>query len=228
MRCDLEEDPAVIAMASKLEVDESQVVGWLHRFWSWANRQTTDGNARSVTESWIDRYVRAPGFSVALKEVGWLNIRTDGIGVPKFERYNGKSAKTRALTARRVESHRNASIVTSPLPEKRREEKREKEAHADPKIAWTPLSGWNGIADTDKSAWKSAYPACAIEQELARMNEWLLGNPAKARKKLWRSFITKWLGRSQERGGGTQSNGHKNGQHEKPYLRAEIGKPFTY
>jgi hypothetical protein len=38
------------------------------------------------------------------------------------------------------------------------------------------------------------------------MGEWLKANPAKARKSLWRAFVTKWLTRSQDRGGGMPSN----------------------
>jgi hypothetical protein len=38
------------------------------------------------------------------------------------------------------------------------------------------------------------------------MGEWLKANPAKARKSLWRAFVTKWLTRSQDRGGSVPSN----------------------
>jgi hypothetical protein len=38
------------------------------------------------------------------------------------------------------------------------------------------------------------------------MTEWLKSNPAKAHKSRWRAFVTKWLTRSQDRGGGQPSN----------------------
>ena len=72
MRTDLSEDPLVIAMAARLHVDEFSVVGRLHRIWSWADRQLTDGLALGVTTEWIDQYVRLQGFSNSLLEVGWL------------------------------------------------------------------------------------------------------------------------------------------------------------
>lgn len=51
------------------------------------------------------------------------------------------------------------------------------------------------IVSEDKVAWQIAYPNANIEQELAKMSEWLKANPSKARKKLWRKFITNWLNR---------------------------------
>ena len=72
MRTDLSEDPLVIAMAARLHVDEFSVVGRLHRIWSWADRQLTDGLALGITTEWIDQFVRLEGFSNALLETGWL------------------------------------------------------------------------------------------------------------------------------------------------------------
>ena len=137
MRNDLADDPAVIKIAARLNLDEFAVVGRLHRLWSWADRQTTDGNALGVTEAWIDRYTSTPGFTAALIAVGWLTLSGDGITFPKFGRHNGESAKKRALTAKRVAKHKagnaqanadanatgNAVSVSFSLPEKRREEK---------------------------------------------------------------------------------------------------------
>jgi len=59
---------------------------------------------------------------------------------------------------------------------------------------------WENITDEDKKGWKKAYPACDITIELAKMADWLLSNPKK-RKKNYRSFITNWLSRQQDRGG---------------------------
>lgn len=73
-------------------------------------------------------------------------------------------------------------------------------------IAWSATDGWAGISEKDQSAWKEAYPACDIKRQLASMNQWLLSNPSKAKKKQWRRFITNWLNRTQERGGDIKSN----------------------
>jgi hypothetical protein len=72
-----------------------------------------------------------------MEGVGWLEVDGDGIHVPHFERYLSEGAKKRALASSRQAKHKakrtrksNASSVTpsvtSALPEKRREECKEK------------------------------------------------------------------------------------------------------
>ena len=73
-------------------------------------------------------------------------------------------------------------------------------------IRWTPAAGWEGITAEDRAAWAAAYPACDVARELAAAGEWLRANPEKARKSRWRSFLVRWLSRSQDRGGGKPSN----------------------
>jgi hypothetical protein len=128
MRCDLDEDPAVIGIAAKLGIDEQDVVGRLHRVWKWASQQTRDGNAAGVTGLWVDRYVRTPGFAQAMADMGWLVISGEGVTIPKFDSHMSQSAKTRAVTAKRVSDYRNAGCngvsVTESVPEKRREDKK--------------------------------------------------------------------------------------------------------
>ena len=121
MRTDLRDDPAVISIAAELGIDEDTVVGKLHRLWSWADRQTVDGNALGVTETWIDRYLGVTGFALSLVNVGWLSLLEDGLEIPNFDRHNGQSAKRRALTARRVARHK-VTHKALPREEKRRED----------------------------------------------------------------------------------------------------------
>lgn len=51
MRVDLADDPAVIQIAAMLGIDEYGVIGRLLKVWSWANSQTTDGNAFVTLEA---------------------------------------------------------------------------------------------------------------------------------------------------------------------------------
>jgi hypothetical protein len=61
---------------------------------------------------------------------------------------------------------------------------------------------WDNISDEMVKLWEIAYPACAIETELAQMAAWLLANPTKKKTPNgYGRFITTWLGRSQNRGG---------------------------
>lgn len=126
MRHDLADDPAVIRIAERLGLDPDTIVGKLHRFWSWADRQLRDGNADGVTLAWLDRFVSVPAFSEMLLRVGWLEPTEEGFKIPNYERHLGKNAKSRALAQQRSATHRsrksNADSVTKTSLEKRREE----------------------------------------------------------------------------------------------------------
>ena len=129
MRTDLPEDPAVIRMSSLLKMPRDQIVGILHRLWSWADTVTPNGNVHGVTVKLVDRHMRVPGLTKALLKVGWLELLKDpdgGIRFPHFDRHMGSTAKKRALGALRARKYRPAPNVTEALPEKRRDEKSKK------------------------------------------------------------------------------------------------------
>jgi hypothetical protein len=145
VRVDLANDPAVIAIAAELQMDEDAVVGKLVKLWSWADQHTTDGDARGVTPAWLERHVGVTGFAAAMASQGWLSIRSDGITFPNFDRHNGDSAKNRALTRdrnrtlreRRRETNeeaglpaprrkRDAACVTQASPEQEQEQEERK------------------------------------------------------------------------------------------------------
>lgn len=106
VRIDLPEDPDVITIASRTDLDEYSVVGRLIRLWGWADRHCKGGHAPGVTADWIDRYVQCDGFAEAMVEVGWLSLDELGANFLNFDRHNGKSAKTRAQGAVRQQEHR--------------------------------------------------------------------------------------------------------------------------
>lgn len=121
--------PEIDVIAELLEVSVNEVLGGLVRVWIWADQQTIDGNARGVTKNAIDRNSGVTGLANAMLDsrVRWLiENENGGFLFPNFERHNGQTAKTRALTSKRVSDLRkrscNAGIVTQSLPEKRREE----------------------------------------------------------------------------------------------------------
>ena len=139
MRTNLDTDPRVIMMADGLETTEIHVVGLLWKVWSWADQHSLDGNAISVTKTFLDRYLSVTGFGNAMENVGWLIADEEGLTFPNFEEHNGNTAKKRAQTAKRVAAHKaknktvtksskkqangNAVVTQGALP---REEKREK------------------------------------------------------------------------------------------------------
>jgi hypothetical protein len=132
--------PEVHLIAERLGIDPDAVTGKLIRIWCWADQQTVDGNACSVTKTLLDRVTGVTGFAEMLLQVGWLQETLAGFCFPNFDRHNGNTAKTRASVAKRVEKHRkmpsqpkqkcNAATVTSALPEKRREENNNIEGRA--------------------------------------------------------------------------------------------------
>lgn len=99
----------VLQMAANLEIDEDAVVGKLIRFWRWVDDNLADCNAPSVTYSVIDRIANCKNFAKALVAVGWLEGREGRLTIPHFNRHFGQTAKTRAVTNKRVARHRAAN-----------------------------------------------------------------------------------------------------------------------
>jgi hypothetical protein len=129
--------PEVWVIASEHELDPDAVVGKLLRLWVWFDQHTEDGNAASVTKSLLDRLVGVSGFCDSVIRAGWMAESSGVVSLPNFGRHNGKTAKNRALTAKRVAIHKAASRVLDstnaksnapltqdalPREEKRREE----------------------------------------------------------------------------------------------------------
>lgn len=132
---DTPDKPEVLAIAARMNLDQDAVVGKLVRIWSWFDTHTVDGNAISVTFSFLDRLTGVTGFAEQVALVGWLEQNGHELTLPNFDYHNGDTAKKRALGKNRIEKHRsnaecNAETVTESLPEKRREEKIYKEAKA--------------------------------------------------------------------------------------------------
>lgn len=159
MRMDLAEDPAVIAMSDRLGLDEFSIVGRLHRLWSWASAHTKDGRA-NVTEKFIDKVVTHSGFAHAMQDVGWLEITESHVVFVRWNRHNSKSAKQRAMDARRKKRVRKMSGSqpdkcpdgnrTKTGPEKRRGEKRREEETT---VSKEPVVSGGGEADLVVDEW---------------------------------------------------------------------------
>ena len=128
MRVDLASDPAVIGLASLLKTDEDDIVGKLHRIWSWADKHTVSGFVPHITDKWIDRYVSKSGFAKHMCAVGWLTITDTGVTFPHFERHNGASAKARAENTERVRASRKNKDKSATKAAQMSQEKRDENA----------------------------------------------------------------------------------------------------
>lgn len=122
--------PEVFEMAGELGIDPDAVIGKLLRVWNWFDDQSEKGNAPVTVRALLDRYSGVTGFSEAMVKVGWLVIDGNDMCLPNFERHNGQTSKTRALTAKRVAKKKskdnaesNGDGVSQSLTEKKREEK---------------------------------------------------------------------------------------------------------
>lgn len=133
------EKPEVLAITIEMGWDDPDLtVGKLLRVWRWFDQHTEEGNAENVTPALLDRIVGVTGFCQAMANVGWLAIDGGGISLPNFDRHNGKTAKNRSLTAKRVANHKsnakanaqgNGASVTRALP---REEKNREDIDKNP------------------------------------------------------------------------------------------------
>ena len=130
IRCDLPDDPDVIAIAEDLEITEEQVVGCLVKVWSWFSNHTINGDAPGVTKKRLDRIAGVTGFCEAMENRGWFVEKKTGCCIPNFYRYMSNSSKKRALSRIRQEKYRNKTLRSERNENnasgvtKRREEKR--------------------------------------------------------------------------------------------------------
>lgn len=144
--------PEVCQIADLADIDPDAVVGKLMRVWGWFDQQTENGNAPSVSKKLLDRLVGVIGFCEHMKSVDWM-IESEGvISLPHFDRHNGKTAKNRLLTAKRVANHKasnakgNASNVSGALPKEDVEKNKEPlsaRGSVDPRMPNEMTLDWN-------------------------------------------------------------------------------------
>lgn len=143
--------PEVCQIADLADIDPDAVVGKLMRVWGWFDQQTENGNAPSVSKKLLDRLVGVIGFCEHMKSVAWM-IEAEGvISLPHFDRHNGKTAKNRLLTAKRVANHKasngksNAASVSGALPKEDVEKSKEPlsaQAPVDPRMPSEMTLDW--------------------------------------------------------------------------------------
>jgi hypothetical protein len=210
-------------------------IGGLHAVWSAVNEHTSAGVMVNAHPEDLDDIAGLAGFGDALAAAGWLVVDAGAktLTFPNFDQWNtcgkdvtaaermrkhrAKQAVTRndrnvthngyadvTVDKTRQDKTRDEILPAAPVATTETRKPRCRSQPTDP-IRWTPAAGWEGITDEDRAAWRTAYPACDLAGEFARMTEWLKANPAKAKKSRWRQFVTAWLTRSQDRGGGKAS-----------------------
>jgi len=226
-----QDKPEVFVMADSLGIDPDAVLGKLVRIWVWADQQTIDGNAASVTLSLLDRLSGVTGFAKAMLGAGWLRQVGDGVQFVNFDRHNGETAKKRAMTARRVEKHRagnakkpqtgagcNADSVTKALPEEIREEENRvvietQEPQGTPKAAreYFRKPSVQDVAEYATGICANVNPQAFVDHY--QSNGWRVG---KATMKDWKAAVRNWAKRDLE----GQAKGRVSATRETPIERA--------
>lgn len=125
MRAGLFTHPKVVRISSALKADRLRTVGGLMSVWCLFDAHSEDGQLEGYDAQTVDELIGWPGFSGAMKMVGWLEEIPGGLVLPQFDNHNGQSAKRRAQDSDRKRSGR---LSASDADKKRtREEKRREE-----------------------------------------------------------------------------------------------------
>lgn len=155
--CSLPEKPETLAITIAMGWDDPDLtVGKLMRLFRWFDQQTIDGNAPSVSAALLDRIIGVSGFVQAVADVGWIVIEGRSIHLANFDRHNGATAKSRALTAKRVANHKsnatanaegNAHTVSEALPRKEKKREEKKEEKKAPRVPRSSTPHLEGVSD---------------------------------------------------------------------------------
>jgi len=132
-----------------------------------------------------------------LKSTNELTIKSSKQGtVIQVVSYDKYQEVTNESTTHQPDS--NQIVTTNKKNKNIKNEKKNTLADAEThEISWSSAGGWQNISADDIKQWDAAYPNAHVAQQIEAMNQWLISNPSKAKKKLWRKFITNWLARQQ-------------------------------
>lgn len=108
--------PEISILADGLGMSREEAFGWWFRLYAWADSQTADGYVKNRNLRQVADMAHVPAEVcqiLASREIGWLmeyqsenHPEERGVVFVNFDRHNGKSAKKRATTAKRVAKFR--------------------------------------------------------------------------------------------------------------------------
>lgn len=156
MRADLFTHPKVVRISSGLKTDSLRTVGGLMSVWCLFDAHSIDGRLSGYSSETIDEHLRWPGFSAAVKSVGWLLEDAEGLCLPRFDAHNSKTAKGRAQDSDRKRVVRNLSGSETDKNRTREEKRRED-------IKDTPIAPSGGMSAEDRAildSYHAKLPRC--------------------------------------------------------------------
>lgn len=123
---DLARCKQVFRIAAKTKMSRHEVTGLCCEFWGWASVEAEDGETEGTVEGLlrdvsVDALVdalttdrsTAKKYFAAMKSVGWLVVRDDGVLIPEYKRWFSKKAKARLLRNMRQDRYRKKQTKTS-------------------------------------------------------------------------------------------------------------------
>lgn len=101
----------IFVISKKLGVSRREAAAMCMEVWEWAQNISIDGLIPGINASDVSEAVSVNGIGEAMEKVGWLLNGDGSVQFPKWDRYNGRSAKSRFLNASRVRNHRNSVAI---------------------------------------------------------------------------------------------------------------------
>jgi hypothetical protein len=98
----LTKKPEVMRIARALGISTYEAAASCMLVWEWADDVTTDGLVVGVTLEDVNQAAGIPGIGEAMQVAGWLIPSSTCIQFPNYARHNGKTAKQRSETNRRM------------------------------------------------------------------------------------------------------------------------------
>lgn len=217
IRKDLITDPDVVNIATLCGLDEFGVAGRLISVWSWLDTHSVDGRRVPIADPFLDRLTGLAGFAAAMRRVGWLTGNAGSLTFPDYEKHNGKTAKNRAVEAKKkaftrgkgcdrdgdkCPDGRGTNVPMAAGPEKRREEK-----------STIPTQHWRTPTLAEALAYFVDRKAPYAEQQIREAWNSLEATKAPAGHWWWGSKpVTDWRFALEAR---IESRGEKNGNNSK-------------
>jgi len=122
---DLESDPRVLRMARELKrlcnapafSPVTLVCGGLIRLWSFADTHIREDDTLDLGVGELDELIGITGFCSLMPEDWLREVDEKTVELPGFQDHNGVEARKKALTQKRVETHRKRKSVTKSVTE---------------------------------------------------------------------------------------------------------------
>jgi len=110
--CGLTKKREVVIIARAMSVNRREAAAMCMEVWEWAQEQSLDGMVHGVAPEDISDALALPGIGEAMVAAGWLVVSDSAVQFPNWDRFNGRPAKARLLSAERKRRYDSRHKVT--------------------------------------------------------------------------------------------------------------------